>query len=481
MVERAIATGQAPGAGRDRRTRQRRAPVHRRVPLRHARVRRHDRHRRAPGPPPHPGDELVVARRAPLRRVRLVVRRRAPLRHQPPAHRHRLQHERRAPRGRRAHGVRGARRAGRAHRRHDLPDVPRAAPPRAGARVRAEPDRSAPCSAARCRARSELFYADLFASRATGLPVAAGHARHARPARRAASARTSCEHDLFDFLLLSLPDNDTHSHKHGPHAQVASIAAADRQIERIMHAAGGTDAFLEEHAVIVVSDHSHAPVEEEIAFVDAFDGWDVAAPTRSGRRGGRPRARRRSPSARRSARRCCTRCSRRAASGARGRSCDTARELQGVDLSLWRERRRGGDRLPRAASCASRRASGVRDRRGASWDVRGRPRRAAARARSGGEIDMPTYPDGAGPRLGGADLPDVGRRAAQRGARLRVPRLGRRGPPRRRQPRLAAPRRLARACSLVAGADEPAGDARRRRVEPRRRRPDVLSPLPRRR
>ena len=28
------------------------------------------------------------------------------------------------------------------------------------------------------------------------------------------------EHDLFDFLLLSLPDNDTHSHKYGPHAQV---------------------------------------------------------------------------------------------------------------------------------------------------------------------------------------------------------------------------------------------------------------------
>ena len=24
------------------------------------------------------------------------------------------------------------------------------------------------------------------------------------------------EHDLFDFLLLSLPDNDTHSHKYGP-------------------------------------------------------------------------------------------------------------------------------------------------------------------------------------------------------------------------------------------------------------------------
>ena len=28
-------------------------------------------------------------------------------------------------------------------------------------------------------------------------------------------------HDLFDFLLLSLPDNDWYSHKHGPDAQVA--------------------------------------------------------------------------------------------------------------------------------------------------------------------------------------------------------------------------------------------------------------------
>ena len=69
------------------------------------------------------------------------------------------------------------------------------------------------------------------------------------------------EHDLFDFLLLSLPDNDTHSHKHGPHAQVTSIADADRQLERVMHAGGGPDAFLDEHAVIVVADHSHAPVE----------------------------------------------------------------------------------------------------------------------------------------------------------------------------------------------------------------------------
>ena len=53
------------------------------------------------------------------------------------------------------------------------------------------------------------------------------------------------EHDLFDFLLFSLPDNDTHSHKAGPDGQVRSIAEADRALERIVHVAGGVEAFLE--------------------------------------------------------------------------------------------------------------------------------------------------------------------------------------------------------------------------------------------
>jgi Type I phosphodiesterase / nucleotide pyrophosphatase. len=86
------------------------------------------------------------------------------------------------------------------------------------------------------------------------------------------------EHDLFDFLLLSLPDNDTHSHKHGPAAQVTSIANADRQLERMMHAAGGSGAFLDEHAVIIVADHSHAKVERRIDLGDAFEDWTVLAP-----------------------------------------------------------------------------------------------------------------------------------------------------------------------------------------------------------
>ena len=126
----------------------------------------------------------------------------------------------------------------------------------------------------------ELFYADLFASRRTpcrsqlGLPGV-------RDQHSGCVAEYLVEHDLFDFLLLSLPDNDTHSHKHGPFAQVDSIAAADRQIKRMMDAAGGPDPFLEDHAVVVCSDHSQSKVEGEIDLFRAFDGFGVRAAQRS--------------------------------------------------------------------------------------------------------------------------------------------------------------------------------------------------------
>jgi hypothetical protein len=124
----------------------------------------------------------------------------------------------------------------------------------------------------------ELFYADLYASRKTGCRGQLG-----MPGIR--DQHTGCvgaylvEHDLFDFLLFSLPDNDAWSHKNGPHAQVTSIAAADRQLERLMHAAGGPDAFFDEHAVIVTSDHSQAVVEERIRLARAFADFDVATPS----------------------------------------------------------------------------------------------------------------------------------------------------------------------------------------------------------
>ena len=123
----------------------------------------------------------------------------------------------------------------------------------------------------------ELFYADLFDSRNTGCTSALG-----LPGQR--DRHTGCvgaylvEHDLFDFLLFSLPDNDTHSHRVGPEGQVRSIAEADRALERIMHVAGGVDAFLEDHAVIVMSDHSQTKVEEPLNLADVFSSWRVLIP-----------------------------------------------------------------------------------------------------------------------------------------------------------------------------------------------------------
>jgi predicted AlkP superfamily pyrophosphatase or phosphodiesterase len=124
----------------------------------------------------------------------------------------------------------------------------------------------------------ELFYADLFDSRDTGCTSALG-----MPGQR--DRHTACvgaylvEHDLFDFLLFSLPDNDTYSHKVGPDGQVRSIAEADRALERIMHVAGGPEAFLEEHAVIVMSDHSQTIVEHGINLADVLADARVLAPS----------------------------------------------------------------------------------------------------------------------------------------------------------------------------------------------------------
>jgi predicted AlkP superfamily pyrophosphatase or phosphodiesterase len=126
----------------------------------------------------------------------------------------------------------------------------------------------------------ELFYADLYASRKTGCRGQLG-----LPGVR--DQHTGCvgsyllEHDLCDFMLFSLPDNDSWSHRNGPHSQVTSIAAADRQIERLMHAAGGIDQFLEEYAVIVTSDHSQALVEDSIRLDLALTDFHVATPSAS--------------------------------------------------------------------------------------------------------------------------------------------------------------------------------------------------------
>ena len=128
----------------------------------------------------------------------------------------------------------------------------------------------------------EFFYADLFASRKTGCRATLG-----MPGVR--DQHAGCvgshleEHDLYDFLLLSLPDNDSHSHRMGPDAQVATLAEADRQLERVMHAAGGLDAFLAENALVICSDHSQTKVEAACDLFEAFEDF-VVVPTGGAKR-----------------------------------------------------------------------------------------------------------------------------------------------------------------------------------------------------
>src|SRR6201994_4978248 len=132
----------------------------------------------------------------------------------------------------------------------------------------------------------ELFYADLYASRKTGCKGQLG-LPGARDQHTGCVGSYLVEHDLFDFLLYSLPDNDAWSHRNGPHAQVTSLAAADRQLERLFHAGGGAEQFLSEHAVVICSDHSQAAVEERIRLDLAFADFTVATP---GSRGTAPAA-----------------------------------------------------------------------------------------------------------------------------------------------------------------------------------------------
>ena len=61
----------------------------------------------------------------------------------------------------------------------------------------------------------ELFYADIFASRRTGCRSDLGMPG-VRDRHSGCVSAYLVEHDLFDFLLLSLPDNDWYSHKRGP-------------------------------------------------------------------------------------------------------------------------------------------------------------------------------------------------------------------------------------------------------------------------
>jgi hypothetical protein len=230
----------------------------------------------------------------------------------------------------------------------------------------------------------ELFYADLFDSRDTGCTSTLG-----MPGQR--DRHTGCvgaylvEHDLFDFLLFSLPDNDTYSHKVGPDGQVRSIAEADHALERIMHVAGGPEAFLEEHAVIVMSDHSQTTVESPINLTEVLADARVLTPSDPAPTDAELAA---CPSAR-SAMVYALDDGRR--DELTRRAADTLLEADGVELVITRE---NGSALVRSKEGQLRLAPGddLADRRGRRWALHG-DEGVLELSTAGGTVDSATYPD----------------------------------------------------------------------------------------
>ncbi|MHB1469699.1 MAG: alkaline phosphatase family protein [Solirubrobacteraceae bacterium] len=215
----------------------------------------------------------------------------------------------------------------------------------------------------------ELFYADIFASRRTGCSSTLGMPG-VRDRHSGCVGAYLVEHDLFDFMLLSLPDNDWLSHRHGLEAQIRSLAAADLQLAKTMQPAGGIDRFLEDHAVIVMADHSQAQIEHAVSLQDALAELGVLGP---GGRGGQDAQIAVCPSQRAAAVYVLDEEERDALRPGIVRSC---LELDGVELVAWLERDAAGaprEGVVRTAGGELRFASGgeLRDERGQRWSVEG--------------------------------------------------------------------------------------------------------------
>jgi Type I phosphodiesterase / nucleotide pyrophosphatase len=258
----------------------------------------------------------------------------------------------------------------------------------------------------------ELFYADVFASRRTGCRSTLGMPG-VRDRHSGCVSAYMVEHDLFDFLLLSLPDNDWHSHKRGPDGQLTSIAAADLQLARVMEAAGGVDAFLEEHAVIVMADHSQAPVTATIDLQAELAELGVLQPDNANLlgalTGARTSSRSREDSERVGEPQIAVCPSQRAAmvyslvdetrDAMRASVVTRALALEGVDLLAWLAHDandRPTEAVVRSAARGELRfapGGDLRDARGASWHVDGELAVLDASVQADNALRTPTYPD----------------------------------------------------------------------------------------
>jgi hypothetical protein len=125
---------------------------------------------------------------------------------------------------------------------------------------------------------TDLFYGDLYASRE--VPCRSTSIPGNRDGYAACCAAELLREDSYEFLLLSLPDNDNYSHRHGPEASIESIAKADASFATFAEAAGGLDEFLADHAVILLADHAQTDVHRGLPLAELLSAeWSVLQPS----------------------------------------------------------------------------------------------------------------------------------------------------------------------------------------------------------
>lgn len=258
----------------------------------------------------------------------------------------------------------------------------------------------------------ELFYGDLYASMETACKPSSIPGK--RDMYSACAAAELVSRDRFDFMLLSFPDNDNYSHKHGPLKSVRSIERADYCMAEVIRASGGIEPFLDEHALILLADHAHTAVENRYDIIEWMSRkWNVLPPSPENPEQAEIAV---SPTSRAAHVYLLTE----GDNPVRHRRIrEHLANLDGTELIAWTERdgepvarsnrpghltvgdvavvEREGIRLdfrPAGGSGDEGRET-VTDRRGNSWSISGNIEALGASVEAGG-IEMPDYPDGLG-------------------------------------------------------------------------------------
>ncbi len=232
---------------------------------------------------------------------------------------------------------------------------------------------------------AELFYGDLYASRE--VPCKSTSIPGSRDGYSACCAAELERTGDYDFLLLSLPDNDNYSHRHGPAASVESIAKADHCFAKLVEAGGGLETFLADHAVILLADHAQTPVSRGLPLAELLGReWKILAPSDD-----RPELAQLAVSP-----------TGRAAhvyllpgEGERAKLDEVGRRLgeaEGIDLVCWLEPGRTAVVERRGEQLRFRPGEGISDLRGVGWRIEGDLAVFDA-AEEDGRIGSDEYPD----------------------------------------------------------------------------------------